>query len=84
LPQAVQNMLMENKLDMGHARLVAAGGRQQITANKIVLEGLPCAKRKLVQKQTAAGKQAKKAHKLVATPSGCRRNERMARNPRGN
>ncbi|HEX5337641.1 MAG TPA: ParB/RepB/Spo0J family partition protein [Gallionella sp.] len=40
LPQAVQSMLMENKLDMGHARaLLALDGVQQITAaNKIALE----------------------------------------------
>ncbi len=40
LPQAVQSMLMENKLDMGHARaLLGLEGAQQIaTANQIALE----------------------------------------------
>lgn len=40
LPQAVQSMLLENKLDMGHARaLLALEGAQQITtANRIALE----------------------------------------------
>ena len=42
LPKAVQNMVMENKLDMGHARaLLALDGARQITAaNKIVAIGL--------------------------------------------
>lgn len=42
LPQAIQDMVMENKLDMGHARaLLALEGAQQITAaNKIVADGL--------------------------------------------
>ncbi|MBI5429125.1 MAG: ParB/RepB/Spo0J family partition protein [Nitrosomonadales bacterium] len=42
LPKDVQDMLMENKLDMGHARaLLGLEGAQQISAaNKIVLEGL--------------------------------------------
>lgn len=40
LPQSVQSMLMENKLDMGHARaLLGLEGAQQIaTANQIALE----------------------------------------------
>lgn len=42
LPQIIQDMVMENKLDMGHARaLLALEGVQQITAaNKIVADGL--------------------------------------------
>jgi len=42
LPKAVQNMMMENKLDMGHARaLLALDGARQITAaNKIMAIGL--------------------------------------------
>src|ERR1035437_2754981 len=42
LPKAVQNMLMENKLDMGHARaLLSLESAQQILlANKIVMEQL--------------------------------------------
>jgi len=40
LPQAIQSMLMENKLDMGHARaLLGLEGAQQIAAaNQIVLK----------------------------------------------
>jgi len=42
LPQTIQDMVMENKLDMGHARaLLGLEGAQQITAaNKIVADGL--------------------------------------------
>ncbi len=43
LPQPIQTMLMENKLDMGHARALLAleSAAQQIAAaNKIVAEGL--------------------------------------------
>ncbi len=42
LPQTIQDMVMENKLDMGHARaLLALEGAQQIAAaNKIVVDGL--------------------------------------------
>jgi ParB family chromosome partitioning protein len=42
LPQTIQDMVMENKLDMGHARaLLSLEGAQQITAaNKIVADGL--------------------------------------------
>jgi ParB family chromosome partitioning protein len=69
LPQAVQGMLMENKLDMGHARaLLSLESAQQILlANKIVLEGLSVREaEKLVQKQTHEPEKdkPKKAHKL--------------------
>lgn len=42
LPEVVQAMLMEGRLDMGHARaLLALGGAQQITAaSRIAIEGL--------------------------------------------
>jgi len=42
LPKFIQNLLMENKIDMGHARaLLALEGAQQISAaNKIVLDEL--------------------------------------------
>lgn len=42
LPQSVQSMLMEGKLDMGHARalLVLDSAKQVATANKIVVNGL--------------------------------------------
>ncbi len=54
LPKAVQNMLMENKLDMGHARalLPLEGAQQILLANKIVMEGLSVREAEsLVQKQ---------------------------------
>jgi len=42
LPKTVQNLLMENKLDMGHARalLPLESGQQIMLANRIVLEQL--------------------------------------------
>jgi len=55
LPKAVQSLLMENKLDMGHARaLLSLESSQQIMlANKIVLEQLSVREaEKLVQKKT--------------------------------
>lgn len=70
LPQAVQNMLMENQLDMGHARalLPLDSGHQIMLANKIVLEGLSVREaEKLVQKQAQEPEEKakpKKAHKL--------------------
>ncbi|MDP2694638.1 MAG: ParB/RepB/Spo0J family partition protein [Gallionella sp.] len=69
LPQAVQGMLMENKLDMGHARalLPLESAQQILLANKIVLEGLSVREaEKLVQKQTHEPEKdkQKKAHKL--------------------
>jgi ParB family chromosome partitioning protein len=54
LPQAVQDMLMEGSLDMGHARslLSLEGSQQVLLANKIVLEGLSVREaEKLVQQQ---------------------------------
>ncbi len=60
LPQPVQSMLMENKLDMGHARaLLSLDGSEQIMlANKIVMDGLSVREaEKLVQ---AHGKQQEK------------------------
>ncbi len=55
LPKSVQNLLMENKLDMGHARaLLSLESAQQIlVANKIVMDGLSVREAEsLVQKQT--------------------------------
>lgn len=54
LPHAVQDMLMEGSLDMGHARslLSLEGAQQVLLANKIVLEGLSVREaEKLVQQQ---------------------------------
>jgi len=54
LPQAVQDMLMEGSLDMGHARALLSleGSQQVLLANKIVLEGLSVREaEKLVQQQ---------------------------------
>ena len=62
LPQPVQNMLMENKLDMGHARalLPLEHAQQVLLANKIVLDGLSVREaEKLVQKQMSHPEQAK-------------------------
>ncbi len=54
LPQAVQDMLMEGSLDMGHARalLPLEGAQQVMLANRIILEGLSVREaEKLVQQQ---------------------------------
>ncbi len=54
LPEAVQGMLMDGALDMGHARalLPLEGAQQVLLANKIVLEGLSVREaEKLVQEQ---------------------------------
>jgi len=69
LPQAVQGMLMESKLDMGHARaLLPLESAQQIfLANKIALEGLSVREaEKLAQMQAHEPDKAKprKAHHL--------------------
>jgi len=64
LPQPVQTMLMESKLDMGHARaLLALDGAQQITAaNKIVAGGLSVREaEKLVQSLLNPAPKHKKA-----------------------
>lgn len=58
LPQAVQEMLMQGTIDMGHARALLSleGAQQVLLANKIVLEGLSVREaEKLVQQQDAAG-----------------------------
>jgi len=55
LPKAVQDLLMESKLDMGHARalLPLESAQQILLANKIVLEQLSVREaEKLVQKRT--------------------------------
>jgi len=70
LPKAVQNMLTENKLDMGHARaLLSLESAQQILlANKIVLEQLSVREtEKLVQKQT--DEPVKTKHKKTTKPN---------------
>ena len=62
LPQAVQGMVMENKLDMGHARalLPLESAQQIMLANKIVLEQLSVREaEKLVQKQIQEPKEDK-------------------------
>jgi ParB family transcriptional regulator, chromosome partitioning protein len=69
LPQAVQSMVMENKLDMGHARalLPLENALQIMLANKIVMEQLSVREaEKLVQKQMQEPKhdKPKKASKL--------------------
>ncbi len=71
LPHAVQEMLMDGSLDMGHARALLSleGAQQVLLANKIVLEGLSVREaEKLVQQQSdaAPAKTAapKKPHKV--------------------
>jgi ParB family chromosome partitioning protein len=69
LPQPVQSMLMENKLDMGHARALLSleGGDQIMLANKIVIDGLSVREaEKLVQThgQQPDKAQQKKAAKI--------------------
>lgn len=71
LPKAVQSLLMENKLDMGHARaLLSLESAQQIMfANKIVLEQLSVRDtEKLTQKKTSESELKHKPNK-VAKPS---------------
>ena len=69
LPQAVQDMLMEGALDMGHARALLSleGSQQVLLANKIVLEGLSVREaEKLVQQQgeqSPAKTASQKTHK---------------------
>ncbi|MDP2145024.1 MAG: ParB/RepB/Spo0J family partition protein [Gallionella sp.] len=66
LPQPVQSMLMENKLDMGHARALLSleGGEQIMLANKIVIDGLSVREaEKLVQNH---GQQPEKARQKKA------------------
>lgn len=69
LPSAVQNLLMENQLDMGHARalLPLERAQQVLLANKIVLEKLSVRDaERLVQKHlgATAAKPQKKPSKL--------------------
>ena len=64
LPQAVQDMLMEGSLDMGHARALLSleGAQQVLLANKIILEGLSVREaEKLVQQQGEQSASAKAA-----------------------
>jgi ParB family chromosome partitioning protein len=70
LPKAVQDLLMENKLDMGHARalLPLESAQQILLANKIVLEQLSVREaEKLVQMQNHEPEKAK--HKKADKPS---------------
>ncbi len=69
LPKSVQDMLMENRLDMGHARalLPLESAQQVLLANRIALEGLSVREaEKLAQKEVAEPGKAKpkKAHRL--------------------
>lgn len=70
LPQAVQSMLMENRLDMGHARALLSleAGQQIMLANKIVMDGLSVREaEKLVQ--THGEHEEKVKAKKAAQPS---------------
>jgi ParB family chromosome partitioning protein len=67
LPKPVQDMLMENKLDMGHARalLPLEGAQQILLANKIVLDQLSVRDaEKLVQKKTQEPEEERKPKKV--------------------
>lgn len=64
LTPMVQDMLLDNQIDMGHARaLVGSEPAQQILlANKVVQEGLSVREvERLIQSEPAAGKKAKQA-----------------------
>jgi ParB family transcriptional regulator, chromosome partitioning protein len=77
LPQAVQDMLMEGSLDMGHARslLSLEGAQQVLLANKIILEGLSVREaEKLVQQQ---GEQTPAKVASKKTPKGDRDTQRL-------
>ena len=68
LPKAVQNLLMENKLDMGHARalLPLEADQQVLLANKIVLDQLSVRDaERLVQKKTQWQDEIKKTRKVT-------------------
>lgn len=70
LPKAVQDLLMDNKLDMGHARalLPLESAQQILLANKIVLEQLSVREaEKLVQMQNQEPE--KKTHKKAEKSS---------------
>jgi ParB family chromosome partitioning protein len=70
LPKAVQGMLMENKLDMGHARalLPLESAQQILLANKIVMEQLSVREaEKLVQKKTHETEEKDKPKKVTKT-----------------
>lgn len=64
LPQAVQDMLMQGAIDMGHARALLSleNAQQVLMANKIVLEGLSVREaEKLVQNQLAGDAKTNKS-----------------------
>jgi ParB family chromosome partitioning protein len=65
LPESVQSLLMDNKLDMGHARALLSlesSAAQIAAANKIVLEGLSVREaEKLVQVTAKPAAQAQKS-----------------------
>jgi ParB family chromosome partitioning protein len=71
LPQAVQDMLMEGSLDMGHARalLPLEGAQQVLLANKIIIEGLSVREaEKLVQQQSETAPEKKVNGSKPAAP----------------
>jgi len=67
LPQAVQEMLMQGLIDMGHARalLTLEAAQQVLLANKIILEGLSVREtEKLVNKQDVEKNDVKQENKV--------------------
>ena len=71
LPSAVQAMLKENKLDMGHARaLLGLKGAQQIsTAKKIALDGLSVREAESLVQKLASGNDQERAPRKHKKPS---------------
>jgi ParB family transcriptional regulator, chromosome partitioning protein len=71
LPQAVQDMLMEGSLDMGHARalLPLEGAQQILLANKIILEGLSVREAEKLVQQQGDHSPAKKESKIPQKPN---------------
>ncbi|MDD2685650.1 MAG: ParB/RepB/Spo0J family partition protein [Gallionella sp.] len=81
LPQTVQAMLMEGKLDMGHARalLPLEPAQQILLANKIVLDGLSVREaEQLVQAQDSAEARALRKAKPKANNDTLRLQEEIS------
>ncbi len=81
LPQIVQAMLMEGKLDMGHARalLPLESAQQILLANKIVLDGLSVREaEQLVQAQDSAEARALRKAKPKASNDTLRLQEEIS------
>lgn len=81
LPQVVQTMLMENKLDMGHARALLAleeASQQIAAANKIVMDGLSVREAEKLVQAGSTGSTGQKAKKSTPHRDILRLQERVA------